>query len=243
MPAIEPPFDPGAIDAVALDIGGVFLLPSPELTRGALADAGWSAPDDLARYHRAHYRGVAGYDNGAWRSAYLEAYVDELGVPVEAADSLHRLHMSRPARELWSWRIDEAVDALCRLATTDLPLAVVTNNDGTAVQQLTEGAVCQVGPGDATEVVVIVDSHVVGISKPDPAIFAPAIDALGVDPGRVLYVGDTPAADGAGATAAGMPVVIIDPHGFAAGAGYPTVPSLGAVADLLGAGPAVSAPG
>ncbi|MDY7104364.1 MAG: HAD family hydrolase [Actinomycetota bacterium] len=236
MTATEPPFDPGAIDAVALDIGGVFLLPSPGLTRDVLTEAGWTVPDDHDAYHRAHYRGVAAYRNRTWKASYLEAYADELGLPAAAAEPLERLHFSRPARELWSWRQDDAVDALCRLATTALPLAVVTNNDGTAVQQLAEGAVCQVGPGEATEVVVIVDSHIVGISKPGPAIFAPALDALGADPARVLYVGDTPAADGEGATAAGMPVVIIDPHGYAAGSGYPTVPSLGAVADLLAAG-------
>jgi FMN phosphatase YigB (HAD superfamily) len=51
---------------------------------------------------------------------------------------------------------------------------------------------------------VIVDSARVGISKPDPRIFMQAIDALGIEPGRAVMVGDSLARDMAGARAAGM---------------------------------------
>jgi putative hydrolase of the HAD superfamily len=93
-------------------------------------------------------------------------------------------------------------------------LAVVTNNDGTAEQQLLDFGVAQIGPGPFADVVVIVDSTVVGFSKPDPRIFGPALAALGTDPARTLYVGDTVHADVLGATRAGMPVVQLDPLGL-----------------------------
>jgi putative hydrolase of the HAD superfamily len=50
----------------------------------------------------------------------------------------------------------------------------------------------------------IVDSSVVGVSKPDPAIFALAVERLGVEPPEVLYVGDSFEKDIVGAHAAGL---------------------------------------
>lgn len=51
---------------------------------------------------------------------------------------------------------------------------------------------------------VVIDSAIVGIRKPDPRIFALALDHLGVDASRALMVGDNPFADIQGAAAAGM---------------------------------------
>lgn len=51
---------------------------------------------------------------------------------------------------------------------------------------------------------VAVFSSEVGFRKPHPAIFERALDALGVDPADTLFVGDTLAADIAGAAALGM---------------------------------------
>jgi putative hydrolase of the HAD superfamily len=68
-------------------------------------------------------------------------------------------------------------------------------------------------------------------AKPDPGIFHRALGALGVPPGRALHVGDTEAADGVGARAAGVDVRIIDRSG---GAGGPdTITALTEVLDLL----------
>ena len=112
---------------------------------------------------------------------------------------------------LWNWVLADAIVAAHRLAHTGVPIAVVSNNDGTAEQQMVDFGVGQVGPGPLPELVTVVDSTVLGIAKPDPAIFAPALDALDIAPERVLYLGDTVLADVRGATAAGMPVIQIDP--------------------------------
>jgi HAD superfamily hydrolase (TIGR01549 family) len=45
--------------------------------------------------------------------------------------------------------------------------------------------------------------------KPDPKGFLRACEILGVDPAEVVYVGDRPEVDAAGALAAGMPCVIL----------------------------------
>ena len=68
--------------------------------------------------------------------------------------------------------------------------------------------------GPLTNVAAIVDSGILKIAKPEPGIFTPALEALGTDPSRTLYVGDTVHADVVGATRAAMPVVQLDPLGL-----------------------------
>jgi putative hydrolase of the HAD superfamily len=61
---------------------------------------------------------------------------------------------------------------------------------------------------------VVVDSAMAGVSKPDPAIFAVALDALGVPASQtVLHVGDSLRSDVDGALAAGLRPVHLDPPG------------------------------
>lgn len=52
---------------------------------------------------------------------------------------------------------------------------------------------------------VIVDSAVVGVSKPDPRIFRHALDALGVAPAQATFVGDSLPRDMGGARGVAMP--------------------------------------
>ncbi len=81
---------------------------------------------------------------------------------------------------------------------------------------------------------VIVDSHVVGVEKPDPAIFAFALEPMGLDPARCVYVGDTRFADVAGARAAGMIPLHLDPYGLCpAPAGHAHATGMTDVADQL----------
>jgi putative hydrolase of the HAD superfamily len=67
------------------------------------------------------------------------------------------------------------------------------------------------------EVGIVVDSGVVGVSKPDPRIFGLALDALGVpaaSSGTVVHVGDSLRYDVTGALAAGVRPLHLDPYGF-----------------------------
>jgi len=52
----------------------------------------------------------------------------------------------------------------------------------------------------------------VGIEKPDPQIFALALARMGIAPDDALYVGDLYEVDVVGARAAGLDVVLLDPH-------------------------------
>ena len=60
---------------------------------------------------------------------------------------------------------------------------------------------------------LLIVSEEVGVAKPDPAIFAIALEQLGVLPGEALFVGDSLEFDLRGAEAAGMPFIWMNPRG------------------------------
>jgi putative hydrolase of the HAD superfamily len=208
-------FEPGTVDAVVFDIGGVFTYPDFGPVQRRLEELGVGRPADVSAYRRAHHAGVRALSDAQrpteehrpdfW-AVYDAAYGTTLGV--EEAD-IDEFRVA--VRMSWSWVHRGNVAAFHRLAGTGMPTAIVSNNDGTAPDQMRDHGVCQVGPGPLPVVAAIVDSTLLGVAKPDPAIFDPAIQAIGIDPGRVLYVGDTVHADVMGAVAAGMQVVQLDP--------------------------------
>jgi putative hydrolase of the HAD superfamily len=102
--------------------------------------------------------------------------------------------------------MEGAREALDGIAALGLRRAVVSNSDGRAEWHLEQ---CGVREG----IEFVVDSHLVGVEKPDPRIFHIALERLGVAAGRALYVGDIRSVDEAGAREAGMRFVLLDPHG------------------------------
>jgi putative hydrolase of the HAD superfamily len=206
------------IDAVLLDVGGVFHLPDHHRVGAALATLGITVdPSDL---DRAHYEGVAALDQvragdeSIWH-AYNRAYARVCGIPDARLDDATEVLLADFGRGgAWTRVIPGAADALRRLAEQGRRLAVVSNADGTVEQQLRDDGICHVGSGPGVRIDAVLDSSVVGVAKPDPAIFHLALERTGVDAERAVHVGDTPAADVAGARAAGITPVLIDPYGL-----------------------------
>lgn len=215
-------FDPAAVDAVLFDMGGVFVLPTPSATLDPLADRYDLSGVGEAAFHRAHYQAIHGYDrdeSDAWER-YVVHYLGALGLEgAVLADAVNVLlaAWASPASERWNWVQPEAAAALGALARGGIAVGIVSNCDGTAEEILVRGGVCQVGDGPATSVACIVDSEVVGVAKPDPAVFRPALDVLGVAAHRTVYVGDSRRYDVGGAVAAGMHPVQLDPYGLGDG--------------------------
>jgi putative hydrolase of the HAD superfamily len=56
----------------------------------------------------------------------------------------------------------------------------------------------------------LIDSHLVGCSKPDKAIFQLAVDQLGLAPADAAYVGDSYGYDVIGAQRAGLIPILLD---------------------------------
>lgn len=105
------------------------------------------------------------------------------------------------------WRPDPEALPLLRHLRKSMRTALISNFDHPpplleriARDGLSEHLECVVVSGD------------VGVEKPDPAVFAPALAATGLDPAEVLFVGDS-AEDVAGARAAGLGPVLVDRMG------------------------------
>lgn len=86
---------------------------------------------------------------------------------------------------------------LARLHVRGIPLGVVSNFYGN-MRRVVDDA------GLAPYLATVVDSTCVGVSKPDPRIFAIALANIGTPPGETLYVGDSFDKDVVGAHDAGL---------------------------------------
>jgi putative hydrolase of the HAD superfamily len=128
---------------------------------------------------------------------------------------------------LWRWPVPESVEALMRLAAAGVAMGIVSNASGQIQDVLLRSRVCQLGLGELTAMRVIVDSHVVGVSKPDPRIFDFALEHFAeFDRERIAFVGDSVTMDIAGGHAAGLHAILLDPYDDHAGAEFPRIRSL-----------------
>jgi putative hydrolase of the HAD superfamily len=203
------------IQALLLDLGGVFLIPDGLLVTEALMAV--DVPVERADFERAHYAGIVAIDQGDGEDKlrYLGRYVEALGVKPQhrspALDALLAL-WEIPSINLWRQTIPGSQSGLRRLADHGVPLGFVSNSDGTAEEQLRQHGIGQIGSGEGIELVVITDSAVAGLAKPDPRVFGSAMSALGLAPDRIAYVGDSVRYDVLGSEAAGMLPIHFDPH-------------------------------
>ena len=188
------------ISAILLDAGGVLVFPTRELLLPPLAAAGVSL--DVGLLERAHYRAMLAQDLAAsppasatWWRQYLAGFVAECGVAEDRCAALAAEIAETTGDHSWANVGSGVTDGLRALAALGLPMGVVSNSDGTVEAVLRRLGICHASDGHepaaaieggGVRVGVVVDSAVVGVSKPDPAIFRIALDALGVPPSRAV---------------------------------------------------------
>ena len=201
-------------DAVLFDAGGVLVVPDPTVLAPLLSFYG--ATTDLSTYIRAHYRAMAvksehQSDESDW-SKYNDAYVEVVGVAQHhRQEASYVLNRTRSAH-LWRYRLPGSRETLQALHDAGVPIGIVSNATGQIEQILGHAGVCQVGHGDHAPVRCIVDSHIVGVAKPDPRIFDYALPHFeGIDRQRIAYVGDSLVMDVGGSRAAGLRPILLDP--------------------------------
>lgn len=206
---------PERIDAVLLDVGGVFHLPDHDRIVAAMDRAGVAV--EAGALDRAHYSGVKALtnfregDREIWL-AYNRGYAHALGAADRVEDVAEVLLNEFTTGGVWTRVIPGSPEALRALHATGVRLAIVSNADGSVEAQLAADGICQTGDGPGVPMDALCDSMVVGVAKPDPGIFAIALERCGVDPAYAIHVGDTPAADVDGAVAAGVTPVLVDPY-------------------------------
>lgn len=216
-------------DAILFDAGGIFLLPDPTVLGPLLAYHG--GDPSVAAHCRAHYaamaaKSAAGSGERDWND-YNTAYVRSVGVHEhEVVLAATVLEHTRNAYT-WRWAIPDSVTAVQALHAEGVPMGVVSNASGQIAEVLARSSVCQEGDGPHTPMRVIIDSHVVGVAKPDPRIFDFALAHFpGVERGRIAYVGDSVTMDVGGARAAGLHPILLDPHDDHVGADFQRLRSL-----------------
>ncbi|MGO8875756.1 MAG: HAD family hydrolase [Acidimicrobiales bacterium] len=220
------------IDAVLLDAGGVLVLPDPKRMREVLAPLGAHPGDDTCRL--AHYAGMREVDRlGRADWPLVDRVVARsAGVPEDRIDealaSIERIYLA----EDWV-PAPGAAEALRALEAAGLQLGIVSNATGRMEQLLLEHRICGLEGEEMAKVAVVIDSHVVGVEKPDPRIFSLALNALEVPPQRCVFVGDSVHFDVEGARNAGIRPLHLDPFGLCPAGDHEHLASLGALtADL-----------
>ena len=200
---------------VLLDAGGVIVLPHRDLVRGALGEVGIDIAASAVA--AAHYRAVAELDRAvASDSSYLPAFCRALRVPPARLDDAIRAmsylaDRSRSGEILWSEAAPGARDTLSALRRAGIGVLVVTNSDGRAAENLRDAGICQTGAGAGVTIDGVIDSEVIGSTKPDPAIFRVALDRVRVAAGAAVHIGDMLSTDIAGAHAAGIVPIHLHP--------------------------------
>jgi putative hydrolase of the HAD superfamily len=216
-------FDAGG---VLLDLDYAFLKRLLEARHVATTIGELSESESLARTAIDRRVREGGRTGEAWRD-YFRILLTRVGAPPEGTEEIiDTLAEAHERVGLWTVAIDGAVATVRALKDAGHRLGVVSNAEGRVERDLD-------GAGFAGLFETVVDSHVVGVEKPDPGIFRIAMERMSVSPDTAVYVGDVPAVDVAGARAAGLTPVLLDRHDLYASADVPRLRSIAELPDWL----------
>lgn len=199
--------------AVLLDAGNTLLCLDLTEIASVLKRAGIDiAPDELARaeYHgrRAINASLSRPDPSTDRDrgfVYFHAILAGAGVAAQRIPPLYEgIRKVNDANALWRVVPRGAHDMLARLRAEGFKVGVISNADGRVDAQLESVKL-------KAHLDFVIDSHVVGVEKPDARIFRMGLAQVGVAPEDAVYVGDMYEIDVVGARGAGIPGVLIDP--------------------------------
>jgi putative hydrolase of the HAD superfamily len=200
------------VETLLFDAGGVLLdLDYAYLRRLIESRHGKVSTDELSRYeaaarHEIHRQVTeGGRVSETWRD-YFRIILSRVGVPVEERDGIvDSLWEAHQRFGLWTVAIHGAPEIVAAMRGRGLRIGVVSNAEGRVEQDLDSA-------GYRGLLETVVDSHLVGVEKPDPEIFRIALKRMKVGPESAIYVGDLPSVDIAGARAAGIAPVLLDRH-------------------------------
>lgn len=218
------------VTAVIFDVGGTLIHPDwRRLAKTVEAETGMLfTPEQM---HEAFYAmlqaadadliaGTTSGDRSGAHWPFLNTF-RSLGLADAACAGIRdRLTATHQERHLWCEPDPDASRVLPQLKRAGLRIAVISNTeDGRVNESL---ALAEL----ASYFEFVIDSHLAGCSKPDPAIFQLAVDRLGLAPSDAAYVGDSYGYDVIGAQRAGLVPILIDRLGAYEGIGVARIRSL-----------------
>lgn len=148
--------------------------------------------------------GSSEWSNDFARLGFRELLGRSAGLSAEQSDAIFEEYLEAWPRHLTLF--DDVLPALEALRASHR-LALISNGLGRDQRLKLD----RLGLNDYFEVCVI--SEEIGVTKPQPGIFAHALEALGVDAGVALHAGDNPHHDVAGARDHGMRSVWVNRRG------------------------------
>ena len=226
---------PQRISAVVFDVGNTLHHIDHAFIAATIEQHGFRASEHdvaVAEYRAKaavdeQFRARAGGVDAGRRLSYFETILETLNVPSSAFESItSALHAEDQSQSLWRVMRPDTPDVLAELCRRGYRLAVVSNADGRVPAALAAG-------GIADHFATIVDSHLVGVEKPDARIFQIALDACAALPSEAIYIGDIYEIDIRGARNAGMTGVLLDPLGQYPPVDCLRIDALGRLLELL----------
>ena len=219
---------------ILFDVGNTLTWVDVERGVRLLADAGHgrtlvAVTDAERRARRVMYRLPEGYADADRWHVFVTTLLQELGLGDDEAqldDLRERVFAVHRAEHLWRRVEPSTPRVLATLRERGYRLGVISNSDGRVPELLRDVALA-----DFFE--VILDSQIEGVEKPDPRIFARALERMGVAAAEAAYVGDFRDVDVVGARRAGLRPVLLDPLGLESDADFPVLASLEDVLELF----------
>lgn len=160
---------------VVLDLGQVLASPD-DLYQAPAAMAG-ADPDALAAHYWTDRRA---YDTGIPDSAYWEPLLANLGVPA-TPELVARLAVQDAA--LWTELRPTALELLQAVSGWQVPLAILSN------APLAMGPAVRAADWAGLFEHIFISAEL-GLTKPDPRIYATVTAELGVAPGEIAFIDD-----------------------------------------------------
>lgn len=230
------------IEAVFFDVGNTLFKPYPSLegvVREVMTRFGYDPTDEemrrgviaADRYYEHRYWTDDSFwasetDAGEMWADLYEIALQEMGVDGDRHLIGRAIydHFGDGAR----WRTyDDVVPVFERLRAEGYRLALVSNWDARLTKLCFD-------MGLFRYLDAVLSSASVGLIKPDPRIYLAACERLGVEPRRVVHVGDHYYADVLGARSTGIHPVMIDRFGFDNPADVPVIEDLFGLLPILG---------
>jgi putative hydrolase of the HAD superfamily len=198
------------------DAGGTLVFPDQsflikkarqhgvELADEQLFNGYYQLIHSLDRRAREH----GGFARKLWPRDYVYDLFEILGIGDAVTSTVAQAANARNRRRnLWAFTFDWVRETLSRLRTQGYRMSVISNSDGRTAEVFHH-----LGLDDYLE--RIFDSVLVGIEKPDPAVFEFALGELNLQAADALFIGDVFEVDVRGANRVGLGALHLDPLGL-----------------------------
>jgi len=145
-----------------------------------------------------------------------------LGVERETCDRMvSQVLAAHGERHIWCGLDPDVSRVMGQLKRAGIKLGVISNTEDGRLEEL-----LKLMEIDA-DFDLLVDSHLVGLRKPDAAIFHYALSQLGVAADEAVYIGDSYGHDVLGAKNAGLRAILLDPFDLYSESDCPRIQTLG----------------